>query len=355
MTSRDRVLTAFRRQEPDRVPLDYLANPEIDRALKRHYGLAANASEALIDKLGVDFRGCYARYVGPSLHRAPPGVQVDEWGAHRRWIEHPAGGYWDFCDFPLAGDITADQADQWPMPSPDDYDYDWMRTYCQAHSDYPIVLGGAGVSCIINRIGELRGMGDALCDVATQDPVGMRLIDRLHEIDLETARRALATVGDIVQVFSIGEDLGAQNGPIIAPETFRKVIKPRTQRFIDEAKKYGLLVMFHSCGSSSWAFDDLADMGVDIIDTLQPETANMDPAYLKKTFGHKLAFHGMISTAGALAFGTPEQVRHDVERILDIMMPGGGFALAPTHLIQSNSPVENVLTMYNTARELGAY
>lgn len=355
MTPRDRVLTAFHHREPDRVPVDYFANPEIDRAVKQHYGLSADDSEGLAEKLGVDFRGCYARYTGPELHEAPPGMRVDPWGVRSRWIEHSAGGYWDFCSFPLAGAVTADQVDAWPMPSPDDYDYDSMGAYCDDHADYPIVLGGAGVGCIINRVGQLRGMQDTLCDVTTQDPVGMRLVDRLNGTDFEIARRALASVGDRVHIFCMGEDLGTQKGPIIAPETFRAVIKPRAQRFIDEAKKYGLLVMFHTCGSSSWAFDDLADMGVDIIDTLQPETANMAPAYLKRTFGHKLSFHGMISTAGVLAFGTAAQVRDEVKRILDIMMPGGGFALAPTHLIQSNSPVENVLALYEAAREFGVY
>lgn len=355
MTSRERVLTAFAHREPDRVPLSYSANPEIDHALKQYYGLKPDDSLGLADKLGVDFRGCYAYYTGPRLHEAPEGLHADEWGARTRWIEHPAGGYWDFCSWPLAGAITVDQINRWPMPNPDDYNYDWMRDYCRQHPHFPIVLGGAGVGCIMNRAGQIRGMGDVFCDIATEDPAGMRLVDRMNEIDLETARRALDAVGDQVHIFSMGEDLGSQRGPIIDPATFRKVLKPRAQRFIDAAKKYNLLVMFHSCGSSSWAFDDLADMGVDILDTLQPETANMDPAYLKRTFGHKLSFHGMLSTAGVLAFGTADQVRDEVKRLLDIVMPGGGFALAPTHMIQSNSPVENVVAMYDTAREYGVY
>jgi uroporphyrinogen decarboxylase len=355
MTSRERVLTAFAHQEPDRVPLDYLANPEIDVALKWHYGLADDDSEGLALKLGTDFRGCYVSYVGPALHSATPGTRVNEWGVRTRWIEHPAGGYWDFCDFPLAGTLTKARVDAWPMPSPDDYHYDSLRPYRDAHPDYPIVLGGAGVACIINRIGQFRGMPDALCDVVTEDPIGLRLIDRMLDIDFEIVRRALAAVGDRVHIFCMGEDLGTQRGPIISPETYRKVIKPRHQRFIDEAKRYDLLVMFHCCGSSSWAFDDLADMGVDIVDTLQPEAADMDPAFLKATYGHKLCFHGMMSTAGVLAFGTPEQVREEVQHLLDLMMPGGGFALCPTHLIQSNSPVANVVAMYDAARELGVY
>lgn len=355
MNARERVLTAFGHREPDRVPLDYQANHEIDVALKAHFGLGPEASIPLADRLGVDFRGCYAPYVGPALHTAPPGIHTDEWGSRTRWVEHGAGGYWDFCEWPLAGPITAADVDRWPMPSPDDYDYEAPARYCPLYPDYPIVLGSAGVGCIINRIGQVRGMADALCDVGTEDPVGMRLVDRLHEIDFEIARRALAAAGRQAHIFCIGEDLGTQQGPIVAPETFRRVLKPRAQRFIDEAKKYDLLVMFHSCGSSSWAFDELADMGVDVMDTLQPETRNMAPADLKRQFGHKLSFHGMMSTAGVLAFGTVQDVRDEVRRLLEVMMPGGGFCLAPTHLIQSNTPVENVVAMYETAREFGVY
>lgn len=355
MTPRERVLTAFARREPDRVPVDYTANVEIDQALKTHFGLDENDGEGLRQKLGVDFRGAYVGYHGPKLHEAPPDRRVDDLGARMRWVEHSAGGYWDFCDFPLAGTITVDQANSWPMPSPDHYDYDALPARCDAYPGYPIMLGGAGVACILNTLGFLRGMDGILCDVTTEDPAGMRLVDRLHELQLEVARRALAVAGHKADLFCIGEDLGTQWGPIVNPEVFRKVIKPRTQRFIDEAKKYNLLVMMHSCGSSSWAFDELADMGVDIMDTLQPEVANMAPEYLKRKFGHKLSFHGMISTAGVLSFGTADQVRDEVRRTLDIMMPGGGYALAPTHAIQSNSPVENVVTMYETALEYGVY
>jgi hypothetical protein len=355
MTPRERVLTTFAHKEPDRVPTDYLANYEVDVALKRYFGLADTDAEGLVERLGVDFRGCYVGYIGRNPHKVPEGMQVSEWGARTRWIEHSAGGYWDFCDFPLSGTLTRDRVDHWPMPTPDDYEYDSMAAYCDAHEDYPIVIAGAGTACIINRIGQFRGMPDALCDVATEDPAGLRLIDRMLDIDFEIVRRALARIGRRVQIFCMGEDLGTQTGPIISPESYRRVIKPRHQRFIDEAKKYNLLVMFHCCGSSSWVFDDFADMGVDIIDTLQPECARMDPAYLKKAFGHKLCFHGMISTAGILAFGTPQQVRDEVRRILNIMMPGGGFALSPTHMIQSNTPVGNILAMYEAAQEYGVY
>jgi uroporphyrinogen decarboxylase len=96
-------------------------------------------------------------------------------------------------------------------------------------------------------------------------------------------------------------------------------------------------------------------MGIDVVDTLQPEALNMAPAYLKETYGDRLAFHGCISTAGPMAYGTVEDVVRDVRETLEIMKPGGGYALSPTHAIQDNSPTENVVAVYEAAREYGVY
>ena len=118
MTSRDRVLTALHRQTPDRVPVNYDANPGIDERLKRHFGLAADDHEGLRRALGVDFRSVAAPYRGPRRHADDPvrGVRADEWGIRRRWIEHGSGGYWDFCDFPLR-EADEETVARWPMPT----------------------------------------------------------------------------------------------------------------------------------------------------------------------------------------------------------------------------------------------
>jgi len=103
MTSKEQVLTAFASQEPDRVPINYSANAGIDQRLKEHFGLTPDDTDGLMQALGVDVRGVGAPYIGPKLHddMLLRGVKVDNWGIHRRWVEHDTGGYWDYCDFPL--------------------------------------------------------------------------------------------------------------------------------------------------------------------------------------------------------------------------------------------------------------
>ena len=111
----------------------------------------------------------------------------------------------------------------------------------------------------------------------------------------------------------------------------------------------------HTCGSSSWAYEDFIEMGVRGVDTLQPEAVNMSPAYLAKTFGGRLNFRGCISTAGPLAYGTAAQTEQVCKDTLEIMMQVRGYHFAPTHQIQDNTPVENVVAMYNAAHKYGRY
>ena len=101
--------------------------------------------------------------------------------------------------------------------------------------------------------------------------------------------------------------------------------------------------------------EDFIEIGIGVVDTLQPEAKDMAPEYLKKTFGGRLAFHGCISTAGPVASGTVADTIEYCRKTLDIMMPGGGYCFAPTHCLQDNSPTENVVAMYETAREYGRY
>lgn len=353
MTSKERVLRAITFREPDRVPIDYSANADIDRRLKAHYGLAAGDQEGLRQKLGVDFLPLAAEYRGPRLHPEVPGRNVDPaWGIRTRWIEHPSGGYWDFCDFPLA-EATVDQVAAWPMPSPDDYYYANVAEYCRAQKDYCCVY--CCMPDVINSTGMIRGMEQTLVDLASDDPAGLLYIERKMAIQLETSARFLAAGEGGVDLWLMGDDLGTQIGPLVSMDLFRRNIRPHYEKFMELARRHKVAVMMHSCGSSSWAYEEFIDMGIAVVDTLQPEAKDMAPEYLKKRFGGRLAFHGCISTAGPVALGTVQETVAYCRRTLEIMMPGGGYCFAPTHALQDNSPTENVVAMYDCAREFGTY
>ena len=356
MTSKERVLTTFAHQEADRVPIGYGANGGIDGRLRKYYKEVRGDDRDLAEILGTDFRGAGGRYTGESLHENSPDPKLNIdglWGIHTRLIEHDSGSYWDYCDFPLK-EADEEMIANWPMPNPDDFDYSGVAEQCEINKEFA-VNGSGGFGDIINGNGMLRTMQQTLIDLITDDPAGLLLAKRRVDIQVEITRRILEAAKGGVDYIHIGEDLGTQIAPIISMDIFRKHIRPAYQKFCDLAKAYGVYVMIHTCGSSSWAYEDFIEMGIHGVDTLQPEAKDMSPRYLKDHFGGRLFFHGCISTAGPVAYGTVQDVIDNCRETLDIMMPGGGYCFAPTHALQDNSPTENVVAMYDVAHEYGRY
>ena len=357
MTSRERVLCALNRQEPDRVPVDYSSNPAVHGRLAQSLGLSPEDYEGVLKALGVDIRTVSAGYKGPRLFEERPDRRVDPvYGHVMRWAPNADGGYWDFCDFPLEG-AEPEKIAAFPVPNPDDFDYDRAVADIERHYEngYAVNIGDAGCADIINATGRVMGMEDTLVNLMMEDEATLAYIDRRLDMELGIWERLLARAADKITFVWMGEDLGTQRAPMISLELYRKVLRPRHQRYINLARAYDKPVMVHSCGSSSWVYEDFIEMGVSAVDTLQPEAAQMEPAYLKKTYGDRLAFHGCISTAGPLAYGTEAEVEETVRATLETMMTGGGYLLAPTHAIQDNTPVENILAMYRTAHQAGRY
>jgi len=357
MTSKERVLTALKHRQPDRVPINYVgANSDIGTRLKEHFGLDMDDEDGLLKALNVDFRVIDAPYVGPQLHTPVENRNIDPlWGIRTRWIENESGGYWDFCDFPLK-QASVEDIENWPMPSPDDFDYSVVKDLCSKYKDYCVVYGNPCFGDVINSTGMIRTMEQVLIDLITDEPAGLKYIERKISIQEEILKRAIQAADGGIDLVWIGEDLGTQKSPMISPDIFKKHIRPNHQKLINIAKSHGNIpVMIHSCGSSSWAFEDFIEMGIDVVDTLQPEAANMAPEYLKKNYGDKLCFNGCISTAGPMACGTKDETIEYVKNTLDIMKPGGGYIMAPTHALQDNSPTENVIAAYETALVYGKY
>ena len=355
MSSRERVANALRRQPVDRIPIDYLANNGIDAKLKRHYGLSSDDDEGLLRILNVDFRELRLPYKGNVLHQPKEGKKVDpEWGIVTRWVEHESGGYWDYCDFPLS-ELDAEQIANWPMPSADDYDYSALKEHASQWPEMALYFGNPGLGDILNTTGMWCSMESVFIALAEENEAWLHLVDRRMDIQLQMTERSLDALQGRIDFIWMGEDLGSQLGPLLSKEMYRKIIRPRHQKFLDLASAYDVPVMMHSCGSSSWAFEDFIEMGISAVDTLQPEAAMMDPKYLKETYGDRLAFHGGFSTAGAVVDAPVHEVLESLHHLLEVMMKGGGYLFSPTHLLQDNSKVENVVAVYQELVQIGRY
>jgi len=353
MNSKQRVLNAFNRIKSDRVPLDYSTNPTIHEKVQK--ALKVNSYEGVLKAFNIDFRGVGAGHKGPLIYPKIEGLEVNPvYGFYTKWVPNEHGGYYDFCNFPLK-DASGEKIRSFPVPSPDDFDYSNVYDHCQKNKEYAIYCGDAGKADIINSTGRVMGMEDALVNLQTEDEATLDYISRRCDMEIGVLERVLDKAKGGIDFMWLGEDLGTQIAPMISLDLYRRVLRPFHQRYIDLAKAYKLPVMIHTCGSSSWAYEDFIEMGINCVDTLQPEAKNMDPAYLVKRFGGRLSFHGCISTAGALAYSTPGAVEADVKKTLEIMKPTYSYMLAPTHSIQDNTPVENILRLYESALRLGKY
>jgi len=352
MASKKRVLKTINFGEPDSVSIDYFAMPEIDERLQVYLG--AKTQEEMLEKLGIDFRVVAGKYKGPIPKSPAEDITMDEWGVGRKKVSHGTGVYNEECYRPLENAKAVDEVENHKWPQVEDYDFSNLKRECEEKKQYAI-CGSGPTSDWINRASYLRGYDNFLMDIATENPVGLRILDRMTEFYYQYDKRLLEEADGGIDILWIGDDYGTQKGLLMSKSMWRKLIRPHLTRIITLAHDYGVKVMMHSCGSVRALIPNLIEAGVDILDVLQPDAEGMEPSQLKREFQGKAIFHGMISITGVLAHGNVKDVRKEVIERLRIMKPGGGYMLAPTHYIQSNTPVENIIEMYKTAREYGRY
>lgn len=350
-SSRERILKTFAFEKVDRVALGYDTNHVAHKNLTNALGLDSDDRIAFSKHVGIDSIGVRINYIGPKIYEEIPGRnRSGEHGAITKYVENPYGGYWDYCDFPLL-DADDEMIYNYPYPDADDYDYDASKEYIKQMVDqgFAIYLGNSGVGDILNTAGMIMGVEQALVNICTGHEPTLHNVDKRLNMQLKRTHRVLEENVDDIDYLWIGEDLGTQHTPLISMDMYREFLKPRHQKFIDLAKAYNKPIIIHTCGSSSWVYEEFLEMGMSGVDTLQPEATNMSPEYLVEKFGGKLVFRGSISTAGALAYGSVKETEEVVEKTLDIMSKHGGYILAPTHAIQDNTPAENTIAMYNKA------
>jgi len=351
VTGYERIIKAVRRERADRLPIDYTTTPEAHAMLKRH--LAIDDDEQLLQRIGCDVRRVDGRYVGPADMTGEPGIRAagkDFWGIIRKPVRNEFGTYYEFDYHPLAHVTTVAEVEEYDWPSLDWFDFGHLSTDIDR-------LNRDGRYCIVYLAGStfetpwyMRGMSRFLMDLIEYPDIAEAISRRVTDFYRQRTMRAIEQSGGKIDLILSGSDIGTQRGMMLAPDQWRRYLKSYTAELISPFKKMGLLTMYHSCGSILPVIEDFIGMGLDILDPIQPAAAGMDPASLAEQFGDRLTFHGGIDEQHLLPHGTPDEVRAEVTRTMEILGRKGGYIVAPAHAIQPDTPPENIVALYDTVQ-----
>jgi uroporphyrinogen decarboxylase len=375
MTHRDRVLTALRHEEPDRVPMDLggcLASTIVAScypALRRHLGLPVHATEeslryaslAVIDAdvraaLDVDLvHAPNAFGTRKTVRVLSPLSFVDEWGVP--WRKPEEGHYYvDQPPFAESASPASVERHAWPTAA-ELVNTDGLAAALatlRRETDCAISLELRGRVMSVGQF--LRGFGDWMMDLADNHAFVQALLERTTAIEIEANERILTAAGDTVDIVYTSDDLGGQEGPLLAPRAFRELFRPYFARIWGHIRSRSkAFLMHHCCGSVRPFIRDFVDLGVQVLNPVQVSAAAMDPAGLKAEFGRDLSFWGGVDTRSVMPRGTPTAVAGEVQRRLREMGHGGGYILAAVHNLQPEVPPANIVALFEAGRRWGRY
>ena len=239
---------------------------------------------------------------------------------------------------PLAQVDSLEQMQAYPWPEWDP-DSTFLQTESAAAHREGLPVFGSMACSIWETAWGIRDMTMLMMDMATDDPKAVFLLDKITE---DSVLRARAYAEADVDVIVMGDDIGMQNTIMMSLVMYREWLKPRLAKVIAAAKavKPDVLVHYHSCGHVTPFIPDLMEIGVDILNPLQPEA--MDVVKVISEYGDRLSFNGTLGTQTTMPFGTPEDVRRVTWRNLELAGPRGGLLVCPTHLLEPEVPWENV-------------
>lgn len=360
MTPRERVLKAMNHEQPDRPPLFATLTPQVAEKLAEELNilkeppldslLSTRISHMdLLTRLGNDCVGIAA--CAPKsfpTREQEDGTLVNEWQMRFK----PVGLYCEFCEYPLSNIKTPADLEGFSFPAPfAEGRYDAAKAAVARYSkDYAIV---ADLECFMYETAwYLVGLEKFLMDLSLEEPYVLALMDRIADINTQIGKRLIEIGADIVWA---GDDFGGQEGMIMSPQLWRKIFKPRIKKMVDEFRKVNpdIKIAWHSCGSILPIIPDFIEIGIDILNPIQPLAKGMDPHFLKTTYGDSLAFFGGIDLQQLMPTGSPEQVKSEVRRRAEILGKDGGYIIAPAHNIQDDTPLENIFALFEVVKELG--
>jgi len=382
-TPRERVLTAVEHKEPDRVPISFGGtlstgilecppNGKNYTKLCEYLGIqnyeepdigfignnVSNIDERVLRKFGSDFRR-----VDPN----PPEVRIEPdgtktiLGIYCGMRVKKMGYYDDIFEFPLRNCKSKKDILQYPFwPTSDDFNKlaegkEEEAKNLRENTNYALVVD-TPLWFPFLAYPLLSGYEKWFMDMKLNPKFYFALADKLFEVGLGIVEKFIGLVGNYIDIVATYDDMGNQQGLLCSHKDYVKFIKPYEKKMIEHIKKYTDAKIYrHSCGSVYEVIPDFIEIGVDILNPVQPLAKNMEPWRLKKEFGRYLTFCGGIDVQKLLPHGTPQEVREGVKRTIEIYAPGGGYILGPSHNIEPDTPPENIVAMYESAQEYGKY
>lgn len=344
MKSKERVQAAFEGSNFDRLPMWYGAEPGTTANTMQYLGV--DSEEELMQKLSIDFRTIRPRYVGPELRRWEDGRFETYWGLIR------GGGFWGIAlNAPLESAQSADDIERlYSFPKTEWFDAKFTAEDKKAAEEYCII--GGMWSPFWHETLELFGLEKMFENMYDNPSLVEAVLERVVDFNYRLSKEAFELNKGLIDIFWFANDFGTQCNLIMHPEKWRKFFKPGTKKLAELGHKYGLTVAMHSCGDIHEIIPDLIEIGIEVLNPIQPTAENMEPSKLKKEYGKDLVFFGAIDVTEILNHGRPEDVRKETRRIIDILGYDGRYIIAPSHdLMMEEIPPENIVAMYDEGKK----
>jgi uroporphyrinogen decarboxylase len=350
MNQRENIIRAMKRQNPDYVPFAFSLCNSLFELFKEKTG-----EEDYLKYFQMPYRNLsllptknepdYEKY----YKVLPQGAYIDDWG-----VAQVPGGLAHFTKMmhPMESFTSPEQV--WNFPLPDlleDYRWEGYKNKVAATKDEGLLAAYSAIQ-IFEYAWYLRGMDNLMVDMLDDEAMATACIDRMTSIQCALARR-LAGAG--IDMIVYGDDVGTQRAMMMDPTTWRKWLKPSMEKAIRAAKEINpdIIAYYHSDGVIYDIIPDLIEIGVDVLNPVQPEC--MDPIKVKELYGDKLSFWGTIGTQTTMPFGTPQEVEETVRLMIEKVGVNGGLVIAPTHLLEPEVPWENIMAFVNAVKKYGKY
>jgi uroporphyrinogen decarboxylase len=382
MTPRERVLAAINHEEPDRVPIIIGVSNATGIKMKPYQGIkklagidapdnyiyqwpelgSAEIDEATMQRLHSDVRGVRDLPPAATLERNrtrdPHSPCIDSWGSGQSEIRP---GEWFPGIHPMPEATTIADIENYPgwpdMSDPTRIAHVQATAQRLAEQNKYAIMATPWLLFPLERAFAMQGMDVFLLNMALYPDFAEALLRKIAELCKALMEPFLAALGDNVDIIKIGDDIGTQDSLLMSPKMYRNILKPIHADYIQFIKeRTNAKLFFHTDGDVFPLIDDFIEIGVDILNPIQTSAGKMsDLATLKKRFGKEIVLCGGIDTHRVLPTGTPDEVRQEVKRVIDLLGHGGGYMVASVHTIMNDVPPENVLAMVDAVEEFGQY